>query len=216
MILDRLIRSIMPPDDRKFLDVYFVEQAATTHDAALLFHDIVAQTAHMNEAYYINAKSIKRRSLEINHQTVSALDQTFITPIEREDILEITLLLDKITKRIVRSAVNFRSFHIVDFPDAMRHQAEVLVAATEEVKTCIDGLKNLRKQKLFNESHSRMVEIERRGDEIFAQAIEDLFSGKFDALDVIKFRGIYRDIESAMDACYTVSDRILNVALKSN
>lgn len=215
MIFDKLVRLILPPDDRKFLDFYFVEQAATTYEAAILFHEIVAKAEHMNEAYYVKAKTIKHKSADINHQTVAALNQTFITPIEREDILQITLSLDKITKRILRSAMNFRAFHITKFPEAMNHQAEILMAATDEVKTAIAALRTLRKTNVLNESHTRMIEIERRGDEIFADAIEDLFSGKYDALDVIKFRGIYRDIESAMDYCFSVSETVLNVVIKN-
>lgn len=215
MIFDRLLRSILPPDDRKFLDVYFVEQAAMTHEAAVLFHEIVAKAEHMNEAYYVKAQTIKHKSSDATHHTVEALNQTFITPIEREDILNITLSLNKITKRILRSAVSFRVYRINKFPEDMRYQAEILMAATNEVKTCIEQLRTLRKPNALAESHKRMIEIERRGDEIFAQAIENLFSGKFDALDVIKFRGIYRDIESAMDYCNSVSDTVLNVAIKN-
>lgn len=216
MIFDRLVRMILPPDDRKFLDIFFVDLATTTHEAAILFHDIIVKEEHMNEAYYLKAKGIKHQSLDIMNQTVVALNQTFMTPIEREDILAIALLQNKITKRIIRSAVNFRNFRITTFPEAMRHQSEVLMAATAEAKVCIDALRTLRKTNTLSQSHTRMIEIERRGDEIFAKAIEDLFSGSFEALDVIKFRGIYRDIESAMDYCYSLSDTVLNVAVKSN
>jgi uncharacterized protein Yka (UPF0111/DUF47 family) len=215
VIFDKIIRKLLPPDDRKFLDIYFVELAETTYAAAQLFHEIVTKAEHMNEAYYVKAKTIKHKSLEITNRTVMELNQTFITPIEREDILDITLLLNTITKRILRSAMNFRVFRINKFPESMRHQAEVLMAATEEVKTCIAVLRVLRWSDDLSDSHTRMIEMERRGDEIFAEAIDDLFSGKFDALDVIKFRGIYRDIESAMDYCYSVSDRVLNVAIKN-
>ena len=97
----------------------------------------------------------------------------------------------------------------------MRFQAEVLVAATEEAKVCIEELRKLKVINPLNASHSRMTEIERRGDEVFAFAIDDLFSGRYEALDVIKFRGIYRDIESAMDYCYSLSDLVLNVAIKN-
>lgn len=215
MLLDRIIRMVLPPEDRKFLDFFFVQQANCTHDAAILFHEIIANSEHMNEAYYLKAKTIKHKSFDVTQETVSALNATFITPIEREDILHITLSLNKITKRILRSAMNFRAFKIQDFPEAMRMQSEVLMAATAEVKTCIGALRTFRKPDTLNESHARMIEIERRGDEIFAQAIEDLFSGKYEALDVIKFRGIYRDIESAMDYCYSVSDTVLNVVIKN-
>src|SRR6476661_7492441 len=116
MIFDRIIRKILPPDDRKFLDVNFVELAATTHAAAHLFHEVVTKAQHMNEAYYVKAKTIKHKSLDITNKTVAELNSTFITPIEREDILNITLLLNTITKRILRSAMNFRVFKINEFP----------------------------------------------------------------------------------------------------
>jgi uncharacterized protein Yka (UPF0111/DUF47 family) len=215
VILDKLIRMVLPPEDRKFLDHYFVEQAKTTLEAANLFHDIIVKNEHMTEANYLKAKTIKHKSFDINHDTVTALNQTFITPIDREDILEITLSLDKITKRILRSAMNFRAFKIDHFPEVMRQQSEVVIAATQEVNTCIGALRNLRNPGPITESHRRMTEIERRGDMIFAQAIEDLFSGRYDALDVIKFRGIYRDVESAMDYCHSVSDTVLNVVMKN-
>lgn len=216
MILDRIIKMVLPPEDRKFLDYFFVEQAKTTVDAAILFHDIIVKNEHMNEANYIKAQAIKHKSFDITRDTVTALDQTFITPIEREDILNITLSLNKITKRILRSAVNFRVFKIDNFPENMRLQSEVVMAATQEVKTCIEALRTFRKLEPLTESHQRMIEIERHGDTIFANAIEDLFSGKYEALDVIKYRGIYRDIESAMDYCYAVSDTVLNVAMKNS
>ena len=216
MILDRLIRMVLPPEDRRFLDHYFVEQVKCTHDAAIFFHDVIVKNEHMNEANYLKAQTIKHKSFDITHETVTALNQTFITPIDREDILNITLSLNKITKRILRSAVNFRVFHINTFPEAMRQQAEVLMAATEELKTCMASLRTIRDVGPLTESHRRMTEIERRGDVIFSQAIEHLFAGSFNALDVIKFRGIYRDIESAMDYCYAVSDTVLNVVMKNS
>jgi len=43
-----------------------------------------------------------------------------------------------------------------------------------------------------------------------------LFSGKYDALEVIKLRDIYKEIENALDACFYVSDTILNVVLKQS
>lgn len=62
----------------------------------------------------------------------------------------------------------------------------------------------------------KMKEIETRGDEIHYLALDLLFSGQYDALNVIKFRDIHKDIESALDTCYDVSDAVTNVVLKEN
>ena len=49
-----------------------------------------------------------------------------------------------------------------------------------------------------------------------AKAISDLFSGKYEALEVIKLRDIYKEIENSLDTCYHISDMILNIAFKQS
>ena len=61
-----------------------------------------------------------------------------------------------------------------------------------------------------------MKELETYGDEILRKAISDLFSGKYEALEVIKLRDIYKEIENSLDTCYHISDMILNIALKQS
>ena len=59
-----------------------------------------------------------------------------------------------------------------------------------------------------------MKEFETRGDEIHYHALEQLFSGAYDALTVIKYRDIHKDTESALDLCNDVSDAVTNVVYK--
>ena len=61
-----------------------------------------------------------------------------------------------------------------------------------------------------------MKEIEAHGDEIHRRAMGNLFSGKYEALEVIKLRDMYKEIENAFDACFYVTDTILNVVLKQS
>ena len=61
-----------------------------------------------------------------------------------------------------------------------------------------------------------MKELETYGDEILRKAISDLFSGKYEALEVIKLRDIYKEIENSLDTCYHISDMILNIAFKQS
>ena len=60
----------------------------------------------------------------------------------------------------------------------------------------------------------KMKEIESRGDEILYAATESLFSGKYDALNVIKLKDLHKDLENGLDACYSVSDKVVSVVLK--
>ncbi len=68
--------------------------------------------------------------------------------------------------------------------------------------------------KEISDSNNKMMEIENHGDEILFQAMDEIFSGKHEALEVIKLRDIFKTIEGALDNCYSVSDTILNISIK--
>ena len=88
--------------------------------------------------------------------------------------------------------------------------------ATEELKVIIYDFKKACPIKVMTESNLKMKEIESHGDEIHYHAVDELFSGKYDALSVIKLRDIHKDIENALDSCYSVSDAVVNVVLKQS
>ena len=96
----------------------------------------------------------------------------------------------------------------------MKKQADTLVKATAELEYIVCCLKNMCQNSVFTESHNRMREIESHGDEILYKAMDELFSGAYDALSVIKLRDIYKDIENALDTCFSVSDTVVHIVLK--
>ena len=82
-----------------------------------------------------------------------------------------------------------------------------------------DNIKNLKKVsdvEAITKLNIEMKELETYGDEILRKAISDLFSGKYEALEVIKLRDIYKEIENSLDTCYHISDMILNIAFKQS
>lgn len=214
MQIAALIKKLLPPEDKKFLEVFFVEAADVANQAAMLFHDMIF--LEMTEERFVEARKLKRRSANITRHTISELNKTFVTPIDREDIMHIALLLHKITKRTIRGCSNLHVYRLKEFPEIMKKQSETLVRATEEVKNCVLCLQKISDTKQMTNLHRQMAEIETQGDDIFSTAMDELFAGKYEALDVIKLRDIYRNIESAMDNCFNVSDSILNVTIKQN
>ena len=95
-------------------------------------------------------------------------------------------------------------------------QTEAVLKATKELTKIVSLLKTLSKTKEITESREVMKEIEILGDDIHYRALGKLFSGEFDALEVIKLREIYKILEAANNKCYGVSDAILNIALKNS
>ena len=98
----------------------------------------------------------------------------------------------------------------------MKDQPLTLVNATEQLGEIIKKFKKVSDVNDITKSNIAMKELETHGDEVHLKAMKELFSGKFDALDVIKLRDMYKEIENALDACFNVSDTILNVVLKQS
>ena len=98
----------------------------------------------------------------------------------------------------------------------MKEQALTLVKAAEKLGEIINNLKKVSDVELMTKLSIDMKELETHGDEVHRKAMYDLFSGKYDALDVIKLRDIYKEIEKTLDTCYHISDLVLSVALKQS
>ena len=98
----------------------------------------------------------------------------------------------------------------------MQEQALTLVKAAEKLGEIINNLKKVSDVELMTKLSIDMKELETHGDEVHRKAMYDLFSGKYDAIDVIKLRDIYKEIEKTLDTCYHISDLVLSVALKQS
>lgn len=208
-----LLAYILPPEEKVFYTL-FEESAKVCNDAANLYNEIV--TTCLCEDHIINAKRLKHKSNDLLKETLHQLNVTLITPIDREDIQCIASLLNKITKRIVKASLNLNVYRLDSFTENMQKQAQTLFQATEELIFIIHKFKKASSIKEMTESNLKMKEIESHGDEIHYHAIDELFSGKHEALEVIKLRDIHKDIENALDSCFSVSDAVVNVVLKQS
>lgn len=107
-------------------------------------------------------------------------------------------------------------YRLNNYTEEMKEQALTLVQATEKLGEIIKQFKKVSDVEEITELNIEMKEIESHGDEIHRRAMGNLFSGQYEALDVIKLRDMYKEIENAFDACFYVSDTILNVVLKQS
>ena len=191
---------------------YFQESAETCKQAAALFLRILENGVTDDEM--ISARQYKHKSNKIFRKTLKVLNQSKSTPIDRDDIQIISSMLNKITKKIVKACMNYRVYRIAEATEHMKMQAHTLISSTEELGYIMANFKRNTSVSEITDRNLKMKEIETRGDEIHYMALDALFSGQFDALTVIKFRDIHKDIESALDTCYGVSDVVTNTVLK--
>ena len=208
-----LLSYIMPPEDKLFF-TYFQDSAYICNQIALLYQQIMQN--HIREQDKENALKYKKKSKFSYKAVLKQLNKSFITPIEREDIQIIALQLNKITKKIAKACLNLDVYNLNNYTDEMKEQAFTLVNATNKLKEIISKFKKVSDEAEMTKLSIEMKEFESHGDEVIRNAMKNLFSGQYEPLEVIKLRDIYKEVENALDACFYVSDTILNVVLKQN
>jgi len=208
-----LFEKLLPPENKVFYDC-FEDSAINCNEMAKLFNQVLSDG--VSEELIIKAKTIKHRGSGLERETISKLNSTFVTPIDREDIQALATMLNSITKKIAKAFFNLKVYRIKDYTEEMLQQSKTILSATDELIRSVCLIKTIAKTKEITASHQAMKEIETFGDEILYRAMDKLFSGEFKAIEVIKLRDIYKDLEGALDKCFSVSDAILNIALKNN
>lgn len=203
----------MPPEDKMFF-TYFQDSAEICQKTARLYDKIMHDK--LTDEYKEKALKYKKKGKLSYKAVLKQLNKSFKTPIEREDIQTIAVQLNKITKKIVKACLNLEVYRLNDYTDEMKEQALTLVQATDKLAEIVKLFKKVSDVEKITKLNIEMKEIEAHGDEIHRRAMGNLFSGKYEALEVIKLRDMYKEIENAFDACFYVTDTILNVVLKQS
>ena len=208
-----LMSYIMPPEDKMFF-TYFQDSAEICQKTARLYDKIMHDK--LTDEYKEKALKYKKKGKLSYKAVLKQLNKSFITPIEREDIQTIAVQLNKITKKIVKACLNLEVYRLNDYTDEMKEQALTLVQATDKLAEIVKLFKKVSDVEKITKLNIEMKEIEAHGDEIHRRAMGNLFSGRYEALEVIKLRDMYKEIENAFDACFYVTDTILNIVLKQS
>lgn len=148
----------------------------------------------------------------ITREIIQTLNSTFVTPIDREDIHTLAAGIDDVMD-YVEAASDMLILHNVDAPtEAVRAQTDVLVRACEAVLECVRRLETF---KGLEEYWEQVHVIEKEGDRVFRQTVAELFNGNYKAMDVLKWKEIYDQIEAAIDQCEKIADALQAIVLKN-
>ena len=148
----------------------------------------------------------------ITHDIARKLNQTFITPIDREDIHDLASALDDILDVVEAIADRFVLYKVVAPTDAAIRLANVLYQAAVEVGATVDVLG--KSHQAVTECSVRVNSLENEADRISRDAISSLFEKETDPIAVIKWKEIYENFEAGTDRCEDVANILERIALK--
>jgi uncharacterized protein len=148
---------------------------------------------------------------EITHQIMRALNTTFVTPFDREDIHRLAAGLDDIMD-FIEAVSDLLVLHRIEQPlPEMRDQADVLARAADEVYQAISRLETMAG---LDRHWVEINRLENEGDRVYRQTVAHLFSGDYKAMDVLKWKDLVDQLEAAIDGCEDVANTLESILLK--
>jgi uncharacterized protein len=201
------------PRDTSFFDL-FDQLSGKVLDAARALEEMLEKWDRL-EARVREMKDLEHECDAITHRTFDKLNLTFITPLEREDIHELTSRLDDIVDHIDSTASRLVIYGVKKPTDEAKLLAQVLTRTCIEVQKAVSGLRNLKDPELLSRTSVEINRLENESDDILRLALKRLFEQKNgDVLEVIKLKEIYEKLESAVDRCEDVANVIQAVVLR--
>jgi uncharacterized protein Yka (UPF0111/DUF47 family) len=199
---------LLPRDDRYF--ERFNELAHRIHEAARIqdqFFRGESPVAPVAE----RVKQLEHECDEISHEILRAIDQTFITPIDRDDIHRLAVRLDDVIDLIDGTVRRLSLFHVTEPTPLSKKLSNIIASATAEV---VEAVSDLRRQKGVVPHAIRIKQFENDGDAAYHDALASLFFGDIPPLEVIKWKDIYENMERTIDQCEGVAHVLESVVLK--
>jgi uncharacterized protein len=197
------------PREEGFYDL-FQRAAANVSEAGRL---LVAMLAELRdpEASHAEIRQREHEGDEITHQIIRALNTTFVTPFDREDIHRLASGLDDVLDAIEAVSdlvVLHRIEHVL--PE-MRSQADVLAKSCEQVEQAMARLQGFQGLDPFWVEINRL---ENEGDRVYRKTVAHLFSGEYKAMEVLKWKDLVDQMEAAIDGCEDVANTLESIVLK--
>ncbi|MCC6383849.1 MAG: DUF47 family protein [Bacteroidia bacterium] len=208
------ILRLFSPHDRKFFPLF--DKAATNlHDGGQAIYQLMLSHPGKERIDLIRkVEDIEHKGDDITHEIFKELGRNFITPLDREDIYQLSTSIDNILDYIYGSSKRIELYQIQEFTPDMIKLAELLSKATEELRRAIFELKNIRKIRNITDSLVRVNSIENHADDIFDNAVAYLFQHEKDAINLIKTKEVLAVLESATDMCEDTANIIESIILK--
>ncbi|AIE84705.1 DUF47 domain-containing protein [Fimbriimonas ginsengisoli] len=191
------------------------KQAVVSEQAAVAFLAMVRDIEN-HRAHALKLEEIEHQGDELTHQLQNKIVSTFITPLDQEDLSEMSHALDDITDYIEAVAARIALYHLTESRPDLEPLAVQLVEITRLVVSATSELAgNFQKSESLKTTLKEIHTVENESDKLFRGALATLFDEPgIDALTVIKWKEVYDRVENAVDRCEDIAKILDNMIVK--
>ena len=200
-----------------YFDLFEKQAAAAVLEAELLLEvidnygskDAVADAME-------RAHTLENESDKYAHAVYQRLAHDFITPIERDDIIELTQAFDNLIDYIEDVVLCFHMYPVLDMHEHAREFAKLIKKSCKALEKAMNDFRNFKKSKTFRELIIDVNTYEERGDRLYIKVNRCLSEEKgVDPLTTVMWWRIFDRMEKCCDACEHVADTMGGILLKN-
>jgi predicted phosphate transport protein (TIGR00153 family) len=205
------LSQVFLPQDREFFDL-FEEASGNLVKAAELLDEMLRDFPERKDLAR-EIKAVENDGDRITHDILHRLNNTFVTPIDREDILQLASALDDVID-LTEEAADLLVLYKIEAPMDQSHAlASILVDACRQIEK---GMPRLRSFDAISHYVVEIHRLENEGDKISREAVASLFETGIDPMVVIRWKDIFDRLEGAIDATEKVADVLESVVIKNS
>lgn len=204
-----MLRKLLPREEQYF-DL-FEQMTNYISEAVRELRDMLNDKQPNYAEYSQRIKRLEHACDELTHNISTRLNKSFITPFDREDIYLMSSALDDIVDLIDDAARAIIIFDVREIKPYAQDFAGVLERMTDQLREIVAML---QKPKNLTQRLVEIHRLENDGDDIYHNAIAELFHEERDPLTVLKWKEIYEKLEAAVDRCENVANIIESVIIK--
>lgn len=193
---------------------WFEDAANNTLQAATALRDLCYNYRNPQEAVN-RLHEFEHRGDEIGHRIYEQLNKSFVTPMDREDIIKLYSAIDDMTD-FVHSAADMMAVYTVDsVPPTAQQLADCIVSCAEEVVKAVPHLRKRNELPLIQPSVIQINSLENKADDLLRAGLVELFARPEDVIHIIKWRDIYGEMEEATDKAEDIADVLRGLVIKN-
>jgi len=201
------------PSEGKFFDL-FVQHADLCVKGA---REMVALMTNFddleNRVHAI--ETVEKQADKVTYETLDMLHKTFITPLDRDDIHKLITRMDDILDLLEDAAQTISLYDIKAVTPEAKRLAELCLACTERVKTCVGLLHNMDNSGQILSVCEEIDRLESDADHVMRAAMSKLFRDEPDVRNLIKLKAIYELMETVTDRCEDVANIIEGIIVEN-
>jgi predicted phosphate transport protein (TIGR00153 family) len=206
-----MARLSLVPQKREFFAL-FNQAAANIVQISERLIDLLDEFPDRADDRMRDIKELEHAGDRTTHDLIDLINRTFVTPFDREDLYRLATVLDDICDHVDDSAEMVVGYGVREVRGQAREQARVIHRAATKLAEAIGRLEG------FKDSKRQLIELrelEDEGDRLARAAISELFDGRADAIELVRWKDIHEQLEEAVDACENAADVLEAILVKN-